>query len=172
MTQLTATLRDVLNRTYPGQACSIARALEIIGERWTLLILRDTSRGIHRFDDLHANLGITRSVLTARLSRLVDAGLLERRPYQTKPERFEYHPTSKARELWPVLMHLLLWGDRHYPAPEGPPLTTEHQDCGGHLTDTLTCDRCNQPLTAADVILHRRRPPARQRARAQAALRQ
>ncbi|HLI36375.1 MAG TPA: helix-turn-helix domain-containing protein [Streptosporangiaceae bacterium] len=151
----------VLNRTYPGQACSIARALEIVGERWTLLILRDTYRGTRRFDDLHASLGITRGVLAARLSRLVEEGLLERRPYQDSPERFEYHPTAKGRELWPVLMHLMLWGDRYYSAPDGPPQTAEHDGCGGRLTAELTCDRCGRRLGPGDVLLRPRHKAAR-----------
>lgn len=154
----------MLNRTYPDQACSIARALEVVGERWSLLILRDVYRGICRFDDLQANLGITRGVLATRLSWLVDEGLLERSAYQTNPERFEYLPTAKGRELWPVLMHLLLWGDRYYPAPGGPPQIAEHTECGGRISPQLTCDRCGRQLGPADVTLrprgkrsHRRR---------------
>ncbi len=149
----------MLNRTYPGQACSIARALEVVGERWTLLILRDTYRGTRRFDDLQASLGVTRGVLASRLSRLVEEGLLERRPYQANPARFEYIPTAKGRELWPVLMHLLLWGDRYYPAPNGPPQVAEHTGCGGRLTPQLTCDQCGRQLGPGDVTL---RPPAKQ----------
>lgn len=155
---------------YPGEACSIARALEIVGERWTLLILRDTYQGIRRFDDLHDHLGITRSVLTSRLTRLVDEGLLERRPYQTNPERFEYYATAKGRELWPVLMHLLLWGDRHYPAPEGPPRIVEHKDCGGRLTTELSCDQCGKQLAARDVVLRPRRKAKRRGHEPQAAV--
>jgi DNA-binding HxlR family transcriptional regulator len=153
----------VLNRTYRDQACSIARALEVVGERWTLLILRDTYRGIRRFDDLQASLGITRGVLTQRLSWLVDEGLLERRPYQTNPQRFEYLPTTKGRALSPVLMHLLLWGDRYYPSPGGPPQIVEHTECGGLVTPQLTCDQCGQQLRPSEISIRPRTKPARSR---------
>lgn len=141
----------MLNRSYPEQRCSIARALEIVGERWTLLILRDILEGNNRFEDLQASLAITRSVLSARLAWLVQEQLLERRRYQTNPERFEYHPTGKARSLWPVLLHLMLWGDAHYPPRDGPPRTLEHKDCGGQITKNLTCRRCGRTLIADQV---------------------
>jgi DNA-binding HxlR family transcriptional regulator len=92
---------------------------------------RDVLFGVHRFDGLLASLGITRSVLTDRLNHLVAEGVLERRRYQTRPDRFEYHATAEARELWPVLGHLMLWGERHYAEPEGPPRVIEHVGCGG-----------------------------------------
>jgi DNA-binding HxlR family transcriptional regulator len=154
----------VLNRTYPEQRCSIARALEIVGERWTLLILRDILEGKHRFDDLQASLTITRSVLSTRLAWMVREGLLERRRYQTNPKRFEYHPTAKARELWPVLLHLMLWGDAHYPPPDGPPRTLEHKNCGGRITKNLTCRRCGRRLAADEMRIRPRqatKPPNR-----------
>jgi len=157
----------VLGRTYPDQACSIARALEVVGERWTLLVLRDTYRGIRRFDDLLASLGITRGVLAARLSWLVDEGLLERRAYQARPERFEYVPTAKGLELWPVLMHLLLWGDRYYPAPGGPPQVAQHKGCGGRISPQLTCDRCGRQLGPTDVTVQPRRRRSHPRPAAQ-----
>jgi DNA-binding HxlR family transcriptional regulator len=141
----------VLNRTYPEQRCSIARALEIVGERWTLLILRDILEGKHRFEDLQASLTITRSVLSTRLAWLVREGLLERHRYQTNPERFEYHPTAKARDLWPVLLHLMLWGDAHYRPADGPPRTLEHKDCGGRINRDLICHRCGRTLVANEV---------------------
>jgi DNA-binding HxlR family transcriptional regulator len=147
----------VLNRTYPEQRCSIARALEIIGERWTLLILRDTLEGKHRFEDLQASLAITRSVLSTRLAWMVQQGLLERRRYRAHPERFEYHPTGKARELWPVLLHLMLWGDAHYPPRGGPPRALEHKDCGGRITKNLSCSRCGRTVSAHEVHVRPRR---------------
>lgn len=96
-------------------------------------------------------MGITRSVLTARLRHLVDEGVLERRPYQDRPTRYEYHATAKGLELWPVLTHLLRWGDRHYPEPEGPPRLLLHRDCGGQPDDHLLCDRCGARLSARDM---------------------
>jgi DNA-binding HxlR family transcriptional regulator len=143
----------VLRRDYDEQVCSIARALEVVGERWSLLILRDVLFGVHRFDGLLASLGITRSVLTERLNHLVAEGVLERRRYQTRPDRFEYHATAKARELWPVLGHLMLWGDRHYAEPEGPPRVVEHVGCGGAPDEQLICKRCGVPLAGQDVAV-------------------
>ena len=103
----------MLKSDYQGQDCSIARALEIVGERWTLLIVRDAFRGISRFDDFQESLGISRNVLTERLARLVDEGVLERVPYQQRPERFEYVLTAKGAELRVALAALRQWGDRH-----------------------------------------------------------
>jgi DNA-binding HxlR family transcriptional regulator len=141
----------VLHRTYDGQVCSIARALEVVGERWTLLILRNAFLGMRRFDDFQENLGISRGVLTARLQWLCDEGILERRRYQERPERFEYRLTQKGRDLWPVMMALTKWGDRYEAGSEGPPRLITHRDCGGDLTDGLTCAKCGAELTVHDV---------------------
>jgi DNA-binding HxlR family transcriptional regulator len=109
----------VLKRDYEGQNCSIARALEVVGERWTLLIVRDAFLGPRRFDEFQANLGIARNVLTDRLNRLVAEGILERVPYSKRPERFEYRLTPKGRELNVALAGLRQWGDKH--VSEKPP---------------------------------------------------
>ena len=111
----------MLKRAYETQVCSIARSLEVVGERWSLLIVRSVMLGRHRFDELLGELGITRSVLTTRLQRLVDESVLKRVPYQERPMRYEYRVTAKGRELFPVVVHLLRWGDAHYPEPSGPP---------------------------------------------------
>lgn len=137
----------MLKRDYERQTCSIARSLEIVGERWSLLILRSVLLGVHRFDDLLKELGITRSVLATRLQRLVDEDVLERVPYQERPPRHEYRATAKGRELWPVVLHLLRWGDAHYPEPTGAPRIIEHTRCGGQPDDHLLCDRCGEALT-------------------------
>ena len=108
----------MLNRDYEGQNCSIARALEVVGERWTLLILRDVSCGVRRFDDLQERLGIARNILTQRLAWLVDEGVLEKQAYETRPPRYEYRLTPKGRGLFPVLITLMTWGQRWSP-PEG-----------------------------------------------------
>jgi DNA-binding HxlR family transcriptional regulator len=141
----------MLNPDYPDQVCSIARTLEVIGQRWSVLIVRDVFLGRHRFDELCASTRITRSMLTTRLAHLVDEGVLERRRYQQRPERFEYHLTDKGRALLPALTQLMLWGDRYYGEPDGPPLVLEHRDCGGHPQDRLRCDRCDDALAADDV---------------------
>ena len=102
----------MLNRTYEGQDCPIARALEIVGERWTLLLGRDVLDGLCRFDQLQASLGVARNVLAARLDRLVENGILERVPYSKRPPRYEYRLTAKGRELEPALRALRRWGDQ------------------------------------------------------------
>jgi DNA-binding HxlR family transcriptional regulator len=140
----------VLHRTYEDQNCSIARSLELIGERWTLLIVRDAFLGLRRFDDFQESLGLSRGVLADRLSRLVEAGILERRMYQERPERYEYRLTEKGRDLWPVTIGLLKWGDRYY-AENGPPRLVLHRGCGGEVTEHLTCAKCGAELTARDV---------------------
>jgi DNA-binding HxlR family transcriptional regulator len=110
----------VLKRTYEGQNCSIAGALEIVGERWTLLIVRDALLGLRRFDEFHRSLGIARKVLAERLRRLVDQGILERVRYQERPERYEYRLTQKGRDLHVALVGLRQWGDDY--GSEKPPM--------------------------------------------------
>jgi len=103
----------VLKSDYDGQECSIARALEIVGERWTLLIVRDVFLGLRRFDQLHESLGIARNVLTDRLARLVEEGIFDRVRYSERPERFEYRLTKKGRDLNVALTALRQWGDEY-----------------------------------------------------------
>jgi DNA-binding HxlR family transcriptional regulator len=141
----------VLRHDYPGQACSIAKALEIVGERWTLLIVRDVMTGHRRFDELQKSLGVARNVLSARLQRLVEEDILERRPYQESPERYEYFLTEKGLDLWPSLVALLGWGDRHTEYPDGPPLLVFHKECGGSVSDRGVCQRCGETLQARDA---------------------
>jgi DNA-binding HxlR family transcriptional regulator len=141
----------VLYNTYAGQTCSIARALEVIGERWTILILRDAFLGVRRFDDFQRSLGIARNVLNARLHRLVEAGLLERRRYQERPERFEYRLTDMGRDLWPTVFALMQWGDRHLCSDGGPPMALEHRDCGGSVDERRVCGACGADVGLRDV---------------------
>jgi DNA-binding HxlR family transcriptional regulator len=140
----------MLGNTYDGQVCSASRTLEVIGERWTMLIVRDAFLGIRRFDDFQRSLGIARNVLQGRLARLVEHGILERVRYQERPERFEYRLTEKGLDLWPILISLLAWGDRHA-APAGPPVVLEHRDCGGRVNDRRICDSCGALLGPRDV---------------------
>jgi DNA-binding HxlR family transcriptional regulator len=109
----------MLNRDYEGQNCSIARALEVVGERWTLLIVRDAFAGLRRFEEFQASLGIARNVLTERLTRLVEEGILERVEYNERPERYEYRLTPKGRDLNVSLTGLMQWGDKYL--SEKPP---------------------------------------------------
>jgi DNA-binding HxlR family transcriptional regulator len=150
----------VLPRTYDNQVCSIARALEAIGDRWTMLVIRDAFHGVRRFDDFQERLGIARNVLSDRLSRLVEEGILEKRPYQERPQRFEYRLTSKGVDLFPVLVSLMKWGDRHAPDPGGPPMLVLHRGCGGQVDERLLCDRCGEPVTALTAEARPRVPIA------------
>ena len=141
----------MLPRTYDSQVCSIARSLELIGERWTMLIVREIFLGNRRFDTIAARLDIARNVLTARLTWLVEEGVLTKVRYQERPERFEYRLTEKGIDLWPVIVSLLQFGDAYY-APEGPPVVLTHKGCGGHVDSHRICDTCGKRLTARDVI--------------------
>jgi DNA-binding HxlR family transcriptional regulator len=137
----------VLHRDYPGQECSAARALEVVGERWTLLIVRDVLLGVHRFDQLAETVGTTRAMLTRRLSALIADGIVEKRRYQTNPERFEYHATDKGRELFGVIAMLMQWGERHY----GPGRVLVHNSCSQPIDPQLSCGCCGQPARLDDV---------------------
>ncbi len=143
----------MLGRNYETQTCSVARTLEIIGERWTLLIVRDALLGLRRFEDFQESLGIARNVLADRLHRLVEHGILERVRYQERPERFDYRLTERGRELHTVVLALMHWGDRHLAGPEGLPRLTEHAGCGGSVVEQHACSACGRVLEAGDVAL-------------------
>lgn len=134
-----------LGRTY-DQDCSLARALEVLGERWTLLIIRDIFNGRRRFEQMTDNLGVARNVLTDRLGRLAEEGIIEKRPYQERPTRYEYFLTQKGLDLWPVLVAMIHWGDRHLAGPDGPPVVLIHKECGGKINDRRICERCGSEL--------------------------
>ncbi len=143
----------MLKSDYTGQICSIARSLELVGERWTLLVIRDIFRGKRRFDEIQQSLGVARNVLTSRLERLVEEGILERRPYSEKPPRYEYFLTEKGLDLWPVLVSLMHWGDQHF-ADQGPPMILLHKgDCGGKVSDRGICESCGKELTAREATI-------------------
>jgi DNA-binding HxlR family transcriptional regulator len=142
----------VLPRTYDNQFCSIARTLEVIGDRWTLLVIRDAFLGVRRFEDFQKSLGVARNVLTDRLNRLVEEGILRRRLYQERPERYEYRLTRKGVELWPAMMTMMKWGDR-YVYPESHPRLVLHKDCGGEIDERLHCSKCGAELGPTDVYV-------------------
>lgn len=128
------------------QNCSIARPATLLGDPWTLVILRQAFSRVRRFDDFQSQLGISRSLLSDRLGRLVEAGILKREPYKDEIRtRHEYRLTQKGLDLYPALMALREWGDR-YMAEEGPPLSIRHRDCGGELHVHLSCDRCGEDV--------------------------
>ncbi|MGI5502050.1 winged helix-turn-helix transcriptional regulator [Lentzea sp. CA-135723] len=137
--------------SFSGMACSIARTLDVVGEPWTPLILRDVWVGMNRFEQLQADLGISRKVLTERLNHLVEQGVLERRPYDQRP-RYEYVLTVRGTELIDLLMVMKGWGDR-WLAPDGPPVLYRHHACGEIADVELRCDHCGEPMRAGDVDL-------------------
>ncbi len=141
----------MLGSEYTDQNCSIARALELVGERWTILVLRDVFLGRRRFEEMQQSLGVARNVLAARLDRLVGEGILEKVPYQERPLRNEYRLTSKGLDLWPVIVELLRWGDRHAAPAAGPPIVLRHKGCAGELGAHRICTRCGELLEVGDV---------------------
>lgn len=128
---------------YDSRTCSIARTTEIIGERWTVIILRDLFNGIRRFDDLQRHMSIARDILTKRLTTLIDAGIVEKVAYQDEGARtrYEYHLTQAGRDLIPVMVALMDWGNKYTADDEGPPMIIEHRDCGEQVHAVLTCER-------------------------------
>ena len=141
----------MLRRDYPGLDCSVAKALEVIGERWSLLIVRAVMHGHRRFGEMQGSLGIARNVLSARLERLVEEDILERRAYQESPPRYEYFLTQKGLDLWPALIALLHWGDRYSPGPDGPRRLIVHKECGGAVSERGICESCGKILHARDA---------------------
>lgn len=130
---------------------SVGRALALLGERWTMLILRETFFGVRRYGHFARNLKIPRPTLSSRLRTLVDAGLLERVQYAQDPDRYEYRLTDAGRDLFPAIVTLMRWGDAHLAGPEGPPIVLRHNTCG-HISDPrLTCQHCGQEIDVHDV---------------------
>jgi DNA-binding HxlR family transcriptional regulator len=137
--------------------CSIGRAMEILGERWTFLILRECFYGVRRFSDMQRNLGIARNILSARLQTLVRAGILERRRYQAEPERFEYRLTEAGRDLYPAVITIMRWGDAHLLEGDPAPVILRHT-CGHEAEPALVCSHCHAPLHPHDVTPEAREP--------------
>ena len=130
--------------------CSLARTLEVVGEWWTLLVLRDICFGWTRFDQIHEHLGIARNILKARLDSLVDSGMVVRRRYHSHPDRYEYIPTEKASDFVPALLALVAWGDR-WTAHDGPPILFSHRPCGHDMVATVVCSACSAPIARDEV---------------------
>lgn len=133
------------------QPCSISRALAVIGDRWTLLILRDCFLGVRRFEAFQARLGISRTIVTDRLRVLVEEGVLRREPYQHNPPRHEYRLTAKGLDLHPVVLAIARFGDDHYAGQAGPPVLRRHKGCGCDFQPVQTCSECGERVTARDV---------------------
>lgn len=137
--------------------CSIADALALVGEKYSLLVLREACLGNGRFDQLVRNIGAPRDILAARLKRLVDAGLLTKRLYSERPQRFEYRPTAAGLELESVLMTLMAWGDRHLQKDGERPMVIEHA-CGNELVPVVTCSACGGEVRHEDLTAHPQAP--------------
>ncbi len=131
--------------------CSVARAWSVLGERWTMVILREAFLGARRFEDYQAGSGIARNLLAERLRVLVEHGILERRPYQEHPPRHEYRLTRKGRDLYPLLVALLQWGDRYGEHPEGPPVVLVHEPCGHPADPRLACGHCGADIDPREM---------------------
>ena len=136
---------------FAKQNCSIARPLSVLGERWTLLVLREVSLGSRRFDEIQSALGVATNVLSARLATLVDEGIVERRRYSERPERFEYRLTKKGADLQPILLSFLRWGDKYTAGPSGPPLETVHATCDHVFHMVPTCSHCGEEVKPRDL---------------------
>ena len=140
-------LRGMASTSAQPRACSIARTLELVGEKWALLAVREVFLGNRRFDEMVRRIGAPRDTLAARLRALVGAGILERRQYSEHPARFEYHLTQAGRDLYPVILTLMRWGDTYLAGSDGPPLVLEHR-CGHRLNAQVVCEACGEPVTA------------------------
>jgi DNA-binding HxlR family transcriptional regulator len=136
---------------YSKETCAVAAALSVVGDPWTLLILRDAFNGVRRFDDWQSRLGVARNVLAARLKSLVAHGVMETRLYSERPPRREYVLTAKGRDLMPVLLTLKAWGDRHVYGECGSPVTFTHS-CGAVLSPRVVCEACGEPVTGTDLV--------------------
>jgi DNA-binding HxlR family transcriptional regulator len=138
---------------YRPADCSIARAMDLLGERWTILVLRESFNGVRRFDDIQQNTGAPRQVLSARLAHLVEQGLLRRVPYQEpgQRQRYEYRLTDKGLDLYPVLVGLLQWGDKYLADDGAPPVTLTHKGCGEPVRVTMMCADDHEVGSAREV---------------------
>ncbi len=130
--------------------CSVAQCLEVVGEWWSMLILRDAFLGVTRFDQFQERLGISRNILNQRLAGLVGAGVLAKVPYSDHPPRYDYRLTDKGRDLWPVLTAMRQWGDK-YEAPDGPPVKVIHKNCGQASDAVLVCSSCGELVGPRDM---------------------
>ena len=141
-----------LDNDFADQNCSVARTLEVVGERWSLLVIREAFLGVRRFDEIQQHLGISRNVLSARLTKLVEQGVLRRVQYSERPPRFEYRLTSRGRDLYPVIMAMSDFGDRHAPPPNGPARYFKHRACGTEINKRhLRCDTCGVDVDVRDM---------------------
>ncbi len=138
-------------RPFETQICSIAGALAVVGERWTLLVMREILLGTRRFQEIRRNTGVAPNILSDRLATLVEHGLVRRRPHGENGETHEYHPTAKGADLSPVLIALMQWGDKHALAAQGPPRVIVHSACHHDADPRLHCTHCGEPLRSGEI---------------------
>ena len=133
------------------ETCSVARTVSVIGDRWTLLVLRECFLRVRRFEEFQSRLGITRHLLADRLRKLVKAGVLKKVAYQERPKRFEYRLTDKGLDLHPLMMAIVHWGDTHMAGKRGRPLLHRHKGCGRDFDPVTVCSQCGEPIDARGV---------------------
>ena len=150
---MVAAHRAVDWRDIDTELCAIHRTLAVIGEKWTILVIRDAANGVRRFDDFRRHVGLSEAVLSDRLKRLVTEGIFETREYQEPGQRRrnEYRLTAKGWDLFPVLIALMQWGDKHLARPEGPPILLRHHDCGEIAGTYVACGHCGGAITTDRV---------------------
>jgi DNA-binding HxlR family transcriptional regulator len=141
---------EMERKSFSEMDCSVAQCLEVVGEWWSMMIVRDTFMGVTRFEDFQKRLGISRNILRERLNSLVEAGVLERVPYSEHPPRYDYKLTQKGKDLWPILTAMRQWGDQ-YAAPSGPPVELVHRSCGETTHAEMSCAWCGERLTYRNV---------------------
>jgi DNA-binding HxlR family transcriptional regulator len=151
MTDSAGRLDEVADLSHRLQADSAGRALSLVGERWTMMILREAFFGVRRYGQFARNLNIPRPTLSLRLRKLVDSGLLDRVLYSTDPDRHEYRLTQAGRDLFPAVIALMRWGDTYLAGPDGPPIVLHHETCGKETHPHLTCDVCGKEINARNV---------------------
>ncbi|MCW3029560.1 MAG: putative transcriptional regulatory protein [Solirubrobacterales bacterium] len=142
---------EVLDIGHRLEADSVGRTLSLVGERWTIMILREAFFGVRRYGQFARNLNIPRPTLSLRLRKLVDAGLFDRVLYSTDPDRHEYRLTQAGRDLFPAVVALMRWGDTYLAGPQGPPIVLRHETCGKHTRPHLTCDQCGEEINTRNV---------------------
>jgi DNA-binding HxlR family transcriptional regulator len=151
MTDGSERVDEALDLSHRLQADSVGRTLSLVGDRWTIMILRETFFGVRRYGQFARNLNIPRPTLSLRLRKLVDAGLLDRVLYSTEPERHEYRLTQAGRDLFPAVIALMRWGDTYLAGPEGAPIVLHHETCGKRTHPHVTCDVCGEEINTRNV---------------------